>query len=162
MPKEEKSTEKPLNPELQQLQDLYDLMLEKGLDAVELKEEESRIKLTAIVFVATSAGPGDGIIMRRRKPPAPARLPAKRPAPSNVRPYRRPWRACFTVRRHRPVRLSSKDGDAVEPGQTLCIVEAMKVMNEIKAETRCRIIKIVAENGRPVTAGQPLFQTEPA
>ena len=56
----------------------------------------------------------------------------------------------------------AKEGDVVEPGQTLCIVEAMKVMNEIKAETRCRIVKIVAENGRPVTAGQALFQVEPA
>ena len=54
----------------------------------------------------------------------------------------------------------SKEGDTVEVGQTLCIVEAMKVMNEIKAEKRCKILKIGAENSRPVTAGQPLFWIE--
>ncbi len=55
-----------------------------------------------------------------------------------------------------------KEGDIVDAGQTLCIVEAMKVMNEIKAEKRCCIVKIVAENSRPVTAGQALFHVEPA
>ena len=53
------------------------------------------------------------------------------------------------------------EGDVVEPGQTLCIVEAMKVMNEIKAESRCKIIRIPAENGRPVAAGEALFHIEP-
>ena len=54
------------------------------------------------------------------------------------------------------------EGDVVEPGQTLCIVEAMKVMNEINAEKRCRIVKITAENSRPVTVEQDLFWIEPA
>jgi acetyl-CoA carboxylase biotin carboxyl carrier protein len=53
-------------------------------------------------------------------------------------------------------------GTEVNPDTVVCIIEAMKVMNEIKAESRCRILKIVAENGRPVTAGQALFHIEPA
>jgi biotin carboxyl carrier protein len=55
-----------------------------------------------------------------------------------------------------------KEGDVVDAGQTLCIVEAMKVMNEIKAEAPCKIVEILAENGRPVNAGQALFHIEPA
>ncbi len=53
-----------------------------------------------------------------------------------------------------------KVGDSVEAGTTLCIVEAMKVMNEIKAETACKIVKILGENGKPVTKGQSMFQIQ--
>jgi len=53
-----------------------------------------------------------------------------------------------------------KEGDVVGPGKTLCIVEAMKVMNEVKSETGLKIIKILVENGKPITALQDLFQVE--
>lgn len=51
-------------------------------------------------------------------------------------------------------------GDIVEPGQTLCIIEAMKIMNEIESEVKGKIVKILAENGKPVEYGQPLFLIE--
>jgi acetyl-CoA carboxylase biotin carboxyl carrier protein len=53
-------------------------------------------------------------------------------------------------------------GSLVEKGQTLCIVEAMKLMNEIEAEFRCRIVKICKENAQPVEFGDTLFIVEPA
>lgn len=53
-----------------------------------------------------------------------------------------------------------KEGDTVEEGKTLCIVEAMKVMNEVKAESAARILKIAVENGKPVSAGQDIFIVE--
>lgn len=49
-------------------------------------------------------------------------------------------------------------GDSVDENTTVCIIEAMKVMNEIKAETRGTIASILAEDGKPVQYGQPLFQ----
>jgi acetyl-CoA carboxylase biotin carboxyl carrier protein len=52
-------------------------------------------------------------------------------------------------------------GQIVEKGQVLCIVEAMKLMNEIEAEYRCRITKICKENAQPVEYGEPLFLVEP-
>lgn len=51
-------------------------------------------------------------------------------------------------------------GQVVEKGQVLCIVEAMKLMNEIEAEYRCKIIKICNENAQPVEFGEPLFVVE--
>lgn len=54
-----------------------------------------------------------------------------------------------------------KEGDVVNSGTTLCIVEAMKVMNEIKTPCRARIVKILAENTKPVAKNQPLFFVEP-
>lgn len=52
-------------------------------------------------------------------------------------------------------------GSVVEVGEVVCIVEAMKMMNEIQSEIRGRVIRIMAENGKPVEYGQPLFLLEP-
>ncbi|HET7874650.1 MAG TPA: acetyl-CoA carboxylase biotin carboxyl carrier protein, partial [Methylomirabilota bacterium] len=54
------------------------------------------------------------------------------------------------------------EGDVVEEGQALCIIEAMKLMNEIESKVAGRIAKILVENGQPVEYGQTLFLVEPA
>jgi oxaloacetate decarboxylase alpha subunit len=54
------------------------------------------------------------------------------------------------------------EGDKVKAGQPVCIVEAMKLFNEIKAPSDCRIVKILVEHGKPVTKDQPLMLVEPA
>ncbi|OEU72079.1 MAG: acetyl-CoA carboxylase, biotin carboxyl carrier protein [Desulfuromonadales bacterium C00003068] len=53
-----------------------------------------------------------------------------------------------------------KVGDVVEAGQTLCIVEAMKLMNEIEAEFKCKIVEFVKDNAQPVEFGDALFLVE--
>ena len=53
------------------------------------------------------------------------------------------------------------EGDVVKEGQVICIVEAMKLMNEIESKVAGRIVKVVVENGQPVEFGQPLFLVEP-
>jgi len=54
-----------------------------------------------------------------------------------------------------------KEGDLVQKGTVICIIEAMKLMNEIEAEVKGRIARILAENGQPVEFGQTLFLIEP-
>ncbi|MGB4600370.1 MAG: acetyl-CoA carboxylase biotin carboxyl carrier protein [Trichlorobacter sp.] len=51
-------------------------------------------------------------------------------------------------------------GQVVEKGQVICLVEAMKLFNEIEAEFRCKIVKVCVENAQPVEYGQPLFVVE--
>lgn len=53
-----------------------------------------------------------------------------------------------------------KVGDTVKEGQVLCIIEAMKLMNEVEAEFPCRILEILVENAQPVEYNQPLFRVE--
>jgi acetyl-CoA carboxylase biotin carboxyl carrier protein len=53
-------------------------------------------------------------------------------------------------------------GDEVEPGKVVCIIEAMKLFNEIESEVKGRIVKVLVEDASPVEYDQPLFQVEPA
>ena len=53
-------------------------------------------------------------------------------------------------------------GDRVEPGDVLCVIEAMKLMNDIKAEFAGEVVEVLAENGQAVEYGQPLFTLLPA
>ena len=53
-------------------------------------------------------------------------------------------------------------GQTVEVGQVVCIVEAMKLMNEIKSEVRGKVVEILIDNAQPVEFGQVLFHVEPA
>jgi acetyl-CoA carboxylase biotin carboxyl carrier protein len=55
-----------------------------------------------------------------------------------------------------------REGDVVKEGQIVCIIEAMKLMNEIEAKVAGRVAKVLAENGQAVEYGQPLFLIEPA
>jgi len=56
----------------------------------------------------------------------------------------------------------TKEGASVKPGQTLCIVEAMKLMNEIEADFACTIVEVLIENGTSVEFGQKLFKVKKA
>ena len=147
--------EKPGSPEVKDLRDLYDLMLAEGLDSLEVKDEDIRIQLTR-----RFAGPN---AIRHVKEVQPAQEPqTPPPANSNLEAITTPLAGVF-YRASSPTSAPFvKEGDVADSGQTLCIVEAMKVMNEIKADKRCRIARITAENSQPVTAGQPLFMVEPA
>ena len=165
MPKDDKATEKPLSPELEQIKELYDVMLEKGLDVLEVKEDDTRVRLTRR-FLASSPAPF--LIHQSAHPKAASAGASAEVAvtPGSSEPsgpsISSPLAGVF-YRASSPTSAAfAKEGDVVDVGQTLCIIEAMKVMNEIKADTRCRIVKIVAENGRPVSAGQTLFQTASA
>lgn len=54
-----------------------------------------------------------------------------------------------------------EEGDEINEGQVICIIEAMKLMNEIKSEVKGRLVRILVENGHPVEFGQALFMVEP-
>jgi acetyl-CoA carboxylase biotin carboxyl carrier protein len=54
------------------------------------------------------------------------------------------------------------EGDVVQTGQTVCVLEAMKMFNEIPSEVAGRVVRVLAENGAPVEYGQPLFLVDPA
>ena len=92
--------------------------------------------------------------------PAPAPSAAAKPA-ANTEEVTSPMVGTFYLRARPEAPAFIEVGDVVEAGATLCIVEAMKLMNEIQAEKKCRIVDIAVEDGESVEYGQPLVVIEP-
>ncbi len=133
---------------------LVHLFRERKLTELELEEGEFKLHLRR---ARASANPTPAV----RPPHKPAvRARPKRGAQGRTVAVRSPLIGVF-------YRSSAPDappfaaiGDTVSEGQTVCIVEAMKVFNEIKAEWRGRVVAIPAENGKLVQAGEPLVVLE--
>lgn len=93
--------------------------------------------------------------------PAPEEIEEKSsPADSNIIEVRSPMVGTFYQSAAPDADPYVQVGDIITPNQVLCIIEAMKLMNEIEAEERGRIVEILAENGKPVEYNQVLFKIE--
>jgi acetyl-CoA carboxylase biotin carboxyl carrier protein len=149
---------------LETLKAVYDFMTQNGLDSVEIAEDGAQIKLvrrkTAPTQVAVAVPVPVGGAVHAAPSAAPvhaapaAQHAAAVPAGTAVKS---PMMGIF----YRAPTPSSppfcKEGDVIRPGQVICMIEAMKVFNEIKAEYPCTIVKCLVENGKPVKAGQDLI-----
>lgn len=93
-------------------------------------------------------------------PPAPAPAPATEDTSSHVE-VKSPMVGTFYTAPAPDSPPFVKVGDSVDIGTVVCIVEAMKLMNEIESEAKGKIAKILVENGQPVEFGQPLFLIDP-
>ena len=156
-------SEKSVPLDVQNVKDLYELMVAEGLDFLDIKDDTSHIKLNR-VGPPIECVPGASVTSRRQGSSlgSSSSSASSRAAADNHKSIEAPLAGVFYRASSPTTPPFSKEGDLVETGQTLCIIEAMKVMNEIKADARCKIVRIVAENSRPVTAGQALFLVEPA
>lgn len=90
--------------------------------------------------------------------PAPAPAPAETPAAEKLREITSPMVGTFYASATPESAAFVSAGKAVSEESVVCIIEAMKVMNEIKAELKGTIVEVVAENGKPVQYGQVLFR----
>ena len=148
--------------DLRKLKTLIELVETSGIAELEIQEGEERVRITralpAVAAPATStvmqAGPG-AAASQGGQPAAPAVEAPPPVAEGHV--VKSPMVGTF----YRSATPGSKSfvevGDTVAEGATLCIIEAMKLMNEIEADKAGVIKAIPGENGQPVEFGQPLF-----
>lgn len=122
------------------------LMQELGLTGLEVKENVGVVRLER----AGAAAPAAAV------PAEPAAVQA--PAPSAGLVIRSPMVGVFYAAPTEDSEPFIKEGDHVRKGDTLCVIEAMKLMNEIPAEQDGVITGILAKNGQTVEYGTPLFQ----
>ena len=149
--------------DLRKLKTLIDLVAESGIAELEVTEGEDKVRIAKFspapvaptspnTLVATLPGVSAAT---GAAAPAPA-APASEPEPSG-HVVKSPMVGTF-YRSPSPGAASFVElGQAVKPGDTLCIIEAMKLLNEIEAEVGGVVKQVLVESGQPVEYGQPLF-----
>ena len=152
--------------DLRKLKKLIDLVQESGIGEIEITEGEEKVRISrqsapaAPVFMASPSmqpmtfgapgtGPAAGAEAAAAAAPEPKGHTLKSPMVGTFYRAPSPGAPAFV-----------EIGQSVSKGQTLCIIEAMKLLNEIEADVSGTIKAILVENGQPVEYGQPLFLIE--
>ncbi len=156
--------------ELKEIKELIKLVSEAGVSEVEVERGDFKIAIKKIeekvIVQSTAPVMQQPVVMQAPLAAAPV-APAAPAAPvvnehaSNLITIKSPMIGTFykTPSPDKPAFVNI--GDEIKPGKVLCIVEAMKLFNEIESEVSGRIVKILVENASPVEYDQPLFLVEP-
>ena len=151
--------------DLRKLKTLIDLVAESGISELEVTEENDKVRIVnKVQTVAVAAPVAAAPVVAAAPAPvaAPVAAPAAAPAPAaevkvEGTQVASPMVGTFYRAPSPGAAPFVSVGDKVTAGQTLCIIEAMKLLNEIEAETSGTIKEICVENGQPVEFGQTLF-----
>jgi acetyl-CoA carboxylase biotin carboxyl carrier protein len=145
--------------DLRKLKKLIDLVQESGIAELEITEGEEKVKIVKGGVVSVSAAPV--MAMPATAPaaaPAATATPAEAPdASQEGHVVKAPMVGTFYRSPSPDAKVFVEVGQAVKEGDTICIIEAMKLMNEIEADASGVVKAILVENGQPVEYGQPLF-----
>ena len=148
--------------DIRKVKKLIELLEESGISEIEISEGEESVRI--------SRYPKPGTVTTTALPAAPAApapaAAAAAPAAAPVEPPVRgqqvtaPMVGTFYSGPAPGAKPFVELGSEVKPGDTLCVIEAMKMMNQIESEFAGRVVSILVENGSPVEFGQPLFLIE--
>ena len=144
------------------IEEMLQMMEARGLVELELEHQGMRIRLKKAV-----SAPGPPVVEYVASlPPQPISAAAQAPKPLDESAGKRvviksPMVGTFYRSPAPDAPAFVEVGQEVDVGQVLCIIEAMKLMNEIKCEVAGRAVEILVDNGDPVEFGQPLFALEP-
>ena len=165
-----KSGAKSSNLLLEQVQELIELFEQRGLEEFELERPGVRIRLRrrtnapgpapAHLIEPFQASTNSGTAAPAATPVAPPA--AERVAEGELHIVKSPIVGTFYAATAPDTAPFVKLGDQVEVGQVVCIIEAMKLMNEIEADVAGEIVRIYTENAQPVEYGESLFAIRPA
>ncbi len=165
--------------EFKEIQDLIKLVNKSTLTEVEIEHEDFKLKIkrkspensviytaaqAAVAPVAAAPSPAPVSAAPVESAPVTADAPAEAPKaePSNLVEFKSPMIGTFYRASSPDTPVFAKVGDSVQKGDVLCIIEAMKLFNEIESEIDGKIVKIMVEDAQPVEYDQVLFLIEPA
>lgn len=160
--------------ETREIQKLIDFIAQSGLDEVNIETADLKIKVkrygsapTASVSSASPVGavpsmatPAPTIAVTQSAPAEPAISSGL--ASSNLITIKSPMIGTFYRASNPETPVFASIGDEIKPGKVVCVIEAMKLFNEIESEISGKIVKVLVENATPVEFDQPLFLVEPA
>lgn len=150
--------------DLRKLKTLIDLVSESNVSELEITEAEGKVRIVksgaTVVHQYAGTAPAAGAAA-----PAPVAAPvAELPAPAPAQPVGHTVKSPMVGTFYRASSPGAKSfvevGSVVKEGETICIIEAMKILNEIEADKSGTISRILGENGQAVEYGQPLFVIE--
>jgi acetyl-CoA carboxylase biotin carboxyl carrier protein len=147
--------------DLRKLKTLIDLVSESNVSELEITEADGKVRIVKagaapVAYAMPVAQPAP--VAAAPVAAAPAEVPA--PAEETGHVCKSPMVGTFYRSSSPGAKPFAEVGDVVKAGQPVCIIEAMKIMNEIEADQDGTITKIMVDNGQPVEYGQPLFIIE--
>jgi acetyl-CoA carboxylase biotin carboxyl carrier protein len=149
--------------DIRKVKKLIELLEESGISEIEISEGEESVRISrypkpGAVMAAPMAAPTPAPVAAA----APAVGPAAPTPPAPVRGQQvtAPMVGTFYSGPAPGAKPFVEIGTEVKPGDTLCVIEAMKMMNQIESEFAGRVVSVLVENGSPVEFGQPLFVIE--
>lgn len=158
--------------DLREIQALIKFVSQNSVDEVEINRKDFKLlikKNPAQVTTAVVSAPTMVAAPVAASAPAPAAIsapapaaPAAAPAATNYIEIKSPMVGTFYRASNPESPNFVSVGDEVAPGKVVCIIEAMKLFNEIESEVKGKIVKILVDNATPVEYDQPLFLVEPA
>ena len=153
--------------DLRKLKTLIDLVSESNISELEITEAEGKVRIVKSP-AAAPASPAYASAVAYNTAPATAGQPAPAPAmplveaapePSGTM-IKSPMVGTFYRSASPGAKAFVEVGDMVKAGEPVCIIEAMKIINEIEADAEGKVLRILCENGQAVEFGQPLFILE--
>ncbi|WP_341918306.1 acetyl-CoA carboxylase biotin carboxyl carrier protein [Hydrocarboniphaga effusa] len=155
--------------DLRKIKTLIELVEQSGISELEVREGEESVRISRqtapVQYIASAAAPAVQPAVAPAAAPAPAATPAAAPAPAEApKPSGHVVRAPMVGTFYRSPSPNAKSfvevGQTVKVGQTLCIIEAMKMLNQIESDRAGVVVDILVDNERPVEFDQPLFVIE--
>ena len=175
---------------LTEIQDLIKFVARAGVTEVEIEQKDFKLTIKsempkgrgkkeeqmvqtiqvpaampqAVVQAAPVAAPVAAAPAAPAAAPTPAAAPAPAPAEdtSNLIEVKSPMIGTFYRRPSPDKDVFAEVGDVIKPGDTVCVIEAMKLFNEIEAEVQGKIVKVLVDDNSPVEYDQPLFLIDPS
>ncbi len=150
--------------DLRKLKTLIDLVSDSNVSELEITDTEGKVRIVKAAVAAPAyqqpvAAPAAVIPASVIAAPAPAPEPASVEAVTEQF-VKSPMVGTFYRSASPGTKPFAEVGDAIRSGETICIIEAMKILNEIEADKSGTIVKVLCENGQAVEYGQPLFLIE--
>jgi acetyl-CoA carboxylase biotin carboxyl carrier protein len=153
--------------DLKQIHELIKIINKSNIGEISIEDKDGKVtikqKEEAVVTVAApqpqvyTTGP-----VAAQSAAAPAPAPAAAPKADNLITVKSPMIGTFYRRAAPDKPLLAEVGTEIAPGKVVCIIEAMKLFNEIESEVKGTIVKVLVEDASPVEYDQPLFLVEPA
>jgi acetyl-CoA carboxylase biotin carboxyl carrier protein len=143
--------------DLRKLKTLIDLVSESGISELEVTEPEGKVRIVKTAPQATMIAAPAMAAPVMSAPPLAAAAPAAVPEPPKGHVVKSPMVGTFYRSPSPGAKAFVEIGQQVKAGDTLCIIEAMKLLNEIESDAAGEVKEVLVENGQAVEYGQPLF-----